>query len=852
VVFLSVSKELDSGALDETTGTGFLVHPDGYVLTCAHVVPSPGEDSASTIRLAAVGGRHEHAYPFSVVKHDPQVDLALLKLKERAEPWPVVNVALDARIAPGQEIFAMGYPGGGELDGVDGIVRGEADGGRFVTNAAIDRGSSGGPVFARDGRVVAVAKGAESNGQLRNLIVPVELAASWLRDIRAGTQPRQVQPPAEVRPARLPSSADATIERIVQQMDVRALLGQALMVGFVTDVEGKGYVRANEHLADLVRDYGIGSVILYAFNFPDHTVAEPGETAIHIANLTARLQTIAYESQPPERKLPLLIAVDQEGGTDVRIRRDITRMPDQIHLGVTRNPALVERVGIAVGRQLAALGINVNLSPVADINTKHDTDLIGRRSFSSRPDIAAALSVALARGLQKGGVLAIAKHYPGHGNSSVDPHRAVSDMGYETRAELEENDAVPFKAVAQAGVDGIMTSHMLTPLDRDLPTTISTKSIRYLREELRYDGLVVTDDIVDMMGILMDRNGKKMRERPEVAIQALRAGHDLILFGCVALAELDANPERTVTRAEFDEIFTTLLRHFESHQIDREILRASVRRILRAKARVATLNGRLDEWSRPFDPIKFRALVDEGTELAKEVTRASAILVTEQGRVIDDAEQAAHFRAGVGPLSRGELWNDGDRILLVSPVTTPPDELYEALSSRGISRDLIQHYPLIWGWTDEASRKRAEALWKRSAPVYSRDSRTGQEYLDATILPEAERIVAAAKNARVIIFSAVKHEHLRILNRVFRKLRNPSRQIIVLLHREPYFAVDDLYTQSNVTVLNLSSWPTPAVAAGFLFGDFRPLPATALSVPVTKVVERPVGLLTPKFVQAPE
>jgi beta-glucosidase-like glycosyl hydrolase/V8-like Glu-specific endopeptidase len=839
IVFLSVTIHHDNGVIEEITGTGFLVDSNGWILTCAHVVPSLSGNSAPTEYLASVGGRREHQYPFHVVRRDAELDLALLKLDQRTEPWPTVKVDLDARLDFAQTIYVMGYPLAGELDGVSGTLRSQA-GARWITDAPIDKGSSGGPVFSEAGAVIAVAVGAESGGNQLNLIVPARFAAGWFREFREGGVDTRSAVPLEVRPSMAVRPDDVAIEHILQQMDVRALLGQVLMVGFAAS---KDYDHANGLLAALIRDYGIGSVILYEFNFPDHATAAPDETAAYIAHLTASLRRAAYETQPPDRKIPLLLAIDQEGGTDVRIRRDVTRMPSEIYLGVTRRPELAERVGTAIGKELAALGINVDLAPVADINTKHVTDLIGQRAFSSRPDVAAALSVSLARGLHQGGVLAIAKHYPGHGNTATDPHRALASMGYKTRAELEENDAIPFKAVAQSGVDGIMTSHMLTPLDGDSPATISAKSIRYLRDDFHYDGLVVTDDIVDMMGILMNEEGRIIRDRPTVAVQALRAGHDLILFGCISSKALRQNPTRTVTRSEFDAIYRTLLRHFESDPADQELLRASARRVIRAKARVAPLNGTLEQWIPPFDPVRFRALVTENTTLAREVAQASAILVTEHGRVIGDITQAAYFRKDVGPLSRGEFLRDDDRVLLVSPVTTPPDELYEALISRWIPADRIDHYPLVYGWTDESSRQRAAKLWKRTVPIYSHvSSITGQtQYFMEAIDPEVERIVAAAKKARVIVFGALKHEQLRILERVCRRLNDLDHEIIILLFREPYFLSSAIYEQHNVTVLNLSAWPTTAVASDFLFGELRPLPATALSVAVPEVVDRPAG-----------
>lgn len=170
------------------------------------------------------------------------------------------------------------------------------------------------------------------------------------------------------------------------------------MVGY--QAEGNDAV-SNTALLRMIKQYRLGNVILYKYNLPvQWQVKDPLEIPEFVADLTSQLQSTAYASQPKTTKIPLLIAIDQEGGPKSRITTGVTEMPSQIFVGTTRSKELAKAAGEAIGSELRAMGINVALGPVADIVTSPSSEIIGRRSFGSHRDIVAPLSAAWAAGLQ--------------------------------------------------------------------------------------------------------------------------------------------------------------------------------------------------------------------------------------------------------------------------------------------------------------------------------------------------------------------------------------------------------------------------------------------------------------------
>ena len=236
-----------------------------------------------------------------------------------------------------------------------------------------------------------------------------------------------------------------------------------------------------------------------------------------LAGLTAQLRSAGG--------LPL-VAIDEEGGDVTRIAHLTgSPYPGNAALGAVDDAALTAAVHRALGQDLAALGINVDLAPSVDVNTAADNPVIGIRSFGSDPDLVARHAAAAVRGLQAAGIAACAKHFPGHGSTSADSHHGIVTL-QASLDQLRRRDLPPFTAAIAAGVRGVMPGHLRVPeLTGDAPATLSAAALNgLLRGELGFTGVIISDAlemraVSDLYGI------------PEAAVLAVAAGTDLLCFG---------------------------------------------------------------------------------------------------------------------------------------------------------------------------------------------------------------------------------------------------------------------------------------------------------------------------------
>jgi beta-N-acetylhexosaminidase len=252
---------------------------------------------------------------------------------------------------------------------------------------------------------------------------------------------------------------------------------------------------------------GLGGVVLYGRN-----VRDGGQ----VAGLTGALRAAGG--------LELLVAIDEEGGDVTRLEAATgSSYPGNLALGVADDEDLTRSVGLAMGAGLAAAGVNLNLAPVADVNANPDNPVIGVRSFGADPGRVAAHTVAMVAGLQAAGVAACVKHFPGHGDTSVDSHLALPTAG-GGRDGLE-GALLPFRAAVGAGVQAVMTAHILVPALDEVPATISRRVLTgLLRQELGFDGLVVTDALE--MRAIAGTVGMA-----EGAVRSVAAGADALCVG---------------------------------------------------------------------------------------------------------------------------------------------------------------------------------------------------------------------------------------------------------------------------------------------------------------------------------
>ena len=223
---------------------------------------------------------------------------------------------------------------------------------------------------------------------------------------------------------------------------------------------------------------------------------------------------------------PLLFGVDQEGGPFTSYRVDeATVFPGNMALAATGQPELAYAVGKASGRELAYAGFNLTFAPVVDVNSNPDNPIIGIRAFGADPDTVSRFGIAYLEGLEAAGVAGVAKHFPGHGDTSVDSHLGLPSV-HADRARLEEVELPPFRALIDAGVPGVMSAHVVFPaLEPGIPATLSSAALSdLLRSDLNFGGVVVTD-FMDMQAIT-DHYGAG-----EAAVKSVVAGADLVLLG---------------------------------------------------------------------------------------------------------------------------------------------------------------------------------------------------------------------------------------------------------------------------------------------------------------------------------
>jgi beta-N-acetylhexosaminidase len=366
-------------------------------------------------------------------------------------------------------------------------------------------------------------------------------------------------------------------------------LGQKLLLGFA------GKDRLPPELEVALSDYQPTGISLFrALNI---------ENPAQVRRLTHALQQAAQQAGLPE----LLIAVDQEGGQLVAIGEGTTQLPGNLALGATGSPDLARQAGLVLGRELAAMGVNVNFAPCCDVNTNPQNPVIGTRSFGEHPQAVAKLASALIQGLQSCGVAATAKHFPGHGDTTSDSHHGVPVVLHGLE-RLQEVEFLPFAAAIHSEVKLIMSGHLALPAidgDTGIPATLSKTILNgVLRKNLGFEGVVVTDAL-DMQAI---HQGEELGEQ---AARAASAGADLLL--------ITANP------LDHRRIFSGLQRSVQSGQLEQAEIQASARR-------VQALKRWLAEQSAPPDLSIVGCHAHRA--IADEIARRSITLVRDQASLL--------------------------------------------------------------------------------------------------------------------------------------------------------------------------------------------------------------------------
>jgi beta-glucosidase-like glycosyl hydrolase/CubicO group peptidase (beta-lactamase class C family) len=291
------------------------------------------------------------------------------------------------------------------------------------------------------------------------------------------------------------------VDSIYKKMSLDEKIGQLFMIAAYSNKDEKHY----KEIEYLVKEHHVGGLIFFQ------------GTPRKQAELTNRYQSKA--------KVPLLVAIDGEWGLGMRLDSTIS-YPYQITLGAIEQDSLIEEMGSQIAEQCKRLGIHINFAPVVDINSNPNNPVIGFRSFGESREKVAQKGVAYMKGLQKNGVMAVAKHFPGHGDTDADSHYALPLLKHDVR-RLDSLELYPFQKLIEAGVQGVMVAHLNIPAYEKRPnyaTTLSENVVtQLLKQKMGFKGLVFTDAL-NMKGV------SSFFKPGEVDVLALLAGNDILLF----------------------------------------------------------------------------------------------------------------------------------------------------------------------------------------------------------------------------------------------------------------------------------------------------------------------------------
>lgn len=424
------------------------------------------------------------------------------------------------------------------------------------------------------------------------------------------------------------AEATSRVDEILAGMTIDQKIGQMIMPDFrMWQAEGEDaqsdMTVLNDEVAEIIDQYDFGGVILFAEN-----VKETEQTL----KLTTDMQNAAITNEAGNGDIPLLITIDQEGGIVYRLGSG-TALPGNMAIGATNSEEDARLAGEIIGRELSALGINVNFAPVFDTNNNPNNPVIGLRSISSDPQRVARLGVPMMQGMQEYNIATAAKHFPGHGDTATDSHTGLPlvDKSYE---ELKNLELIPFQAAVDNGVDMLMTAHIQYPqIEKDtviskadgsevyVPATLSDDIITgVVREDMGFDGVVVTD------AMNMDAISTNFGES-EAVIMAIQADVDICLMPTILRSKADM--------AKMDQIIADVKAALEDGTITEDMLNDSVKRILTLKEKRGILDYASD--TRTWEEKLANANEQVGSDLNRDLEReisADAVTVVKNDDMV--------------------------------------------------------------------------------------------------------------------------------------------------------------------------------------------------------------------------
>ena len=347
-----------------------------------------------------------------------------------------------------------------------------------------------------------------------------------------------------------PGSPDEIANKILDSMTDEEVVAQVFLVGWPTQGPSPG-------IMSWIRKRDIGGVKVFGWN---------GVNLPLLAQTIGEFQKAAVAGR---QGVPLLVATDQEGGIVRHVQGNTSITPGNMAIGASELPYDAYRTGYYIGRELRAIGVNMNFAPDVDVAQNPKDRVIGPRSFSSDPVLVGTLGIAYMKGLQDEGIIATAKHFPGHGNAAGDSHGMLPVIR-DSFQKLWNLDLVPYRMLVHEGLPAVLEGHLNFPLitDNDTPASLSTYfKTKVLRGKLGFQGVIVTDDMF-MEGALIYGQRHDLNFG-QLCLKALTSGNDMILM--------------SQTPGLNDLVWNTIYHAYETDPRVRADIRASVRRILLLK-----------------------------------------------------------------------------------------------------------------------------------------------------------------------------------------------------------------------------------------------------------------------------
>ncbi len=424
---------------------------------------------------------------------------------------------------------------------------------------------------------------------------------------------------------------------------------------------GEPVTQINAEIAQMLAEYRFGGVILFSENL------KSTEDSVHLVREMQRASL---------RKggLPPFLGADQEGGNVTRLGQG-TCLPGNMAIGATGKTEYAYEAGAVTGRELRAVGLNINFSPVSDVNDNPENPIINLRSFGSDPDMVSKMAVSMSRGIQSAGVVAVGKHFPGHGNTSSDSHTSLP-LVEKDLDELRETELLPFQALIDADIGMLMCAHIQFPaLDKTtfrsvsdgqeivVPATFSSVILKdLLRGRMGYDGVIITD-AMDMDAIA------KHIAPPDAVVRALAAGADMICMPAKLRSPSDA--------AKIEDILLAVTDALRQGVLTQAGIDQSVERVVRLKIEFGLLDSVYD--ARNDQAAVQSALKTVGAPahraVEREIAQAAITLVRDEHSVIP-------FQPG-----------GGEKVLVMTPYTNEMASTLYAINQLkadgGIPEDVV-------------------------------------------------------------------------------------------------------------------------------------------------------------------